>query len=207
MEAFAVRQHDEPAEPAPMGAEGLLSGDEDLLEGIRRGDERAFGRLFERHWTGVHGVLFRLTGSREEAEDLAQEVFLKLYQHPLTPEREHNLGAWLYRVAVNLGYNALRGRQRRQSRQERAAALETAVDGAPLEAALAAEERDTVRAVLITMPERQQACLVLRHRGFSYAEVAAVLGVAPGSIGTILARSEAEFRRRYVASERRAAPA
>lgn len=169
-----------------------------LLDGLRRGDDRAFATLFARHWAGVYGVLYRLVGSREEAEDLAQEVFLKLHRQPLAPEREHNLPGWLYRVATNAGYNALRARQRRLAREDRAADRPDASEQAPLEVALAEEEREAVRAVLATLPARQQACLVLRHQGLSYAEVAAALGVAPSSVGTLLSRAEAEFRRRYL---------
>jgi len=176
----------------------LEMSDGALLDGLRRGDEGAFAALFERHWTAVYGVLFRLVGSREEAEDLAQEVFLKLHRRPLPPQREHNLPGWLYRVATNAGYNALRARRRREARQALAAESPAEEQSPPLEATLAAEEREAVREVLSAMSERQQACLVLRHQGLSYAELAVALGVAPGSVGTLLARAEAEFRRRYL---------
>ncbi|PMP85558.1 MAG: RNA polymerase subunit sigma-24, partial [Roseiflexus castenholzii] len=56
-----------------------------------------------------------------------------------------------------------------------------------------AEERDQVRAALATMPQRQAHLLLLRHAGLSYAEVAAVLNLAPGSVGTLLARAERAF--------------
>lgn len=171
--------------------------DGDLLDEFRRGEPRAFDALFERHWGAVFGVLYRLTGTREEAEDLAQEVFLKLYQRGPAASREASVGGWLYRVATNVGYNALRGRRRRVAREERVAAAEANAEEAPLAAVVAAEERATVRAILATMTERQQSCLILRHGGLSYAEIAAALGVAPGSVGTILARAEREFRRRY----------
>jgi RNA polymerase sigma-70 factor, ECF subfamily len=173
--------------------------DSELLEGLRRGEPRAFDALFERHWSAVYGVLFRLTGTREEAEDLAQEVFLKLYQRA-PGGGEANVGGWLYRVATNLGYNSLRSRRRRGGREARVAELESGIVGgdSPLAAVIAAETRLAVREVLAVLPERQQAILILRHQGLSYAEVAVALGVAPGSVGTLLARAEREFKRRYV---------
>ena len=177
--------------------------DAHLLDEESQGEPRAaralFERRFESHWGAVFGVLYRLTGTREEAEDLAQEVFLKLYQRGPGGERDASVGGWLYRVATNVGYNALRARRRRVAREERVAAAEASSDEAPLAAVVAAEERAAVRAVLATLPERQQSCLVLRHGGLSYAEVAEALGVAPGSVGTILARAEREFRKRYEA--------
>ena len=89
-----------------------------LLARFRAGDEASFEILFDRHYDMVYGVLFRLMGSRAEAEDIAQEVFLKLYRRPL--RHRDNVAGWLYRVATNAGYNALRTRQRRARREERA---------------------------------------------------------------------------------------
>jgi RNA polymerase sigma-70 factor, ECF subfamily len=177
----------------------LDATDSALLEGIRHGDEAAFAALFNRHWSGVYRVLLRLVGSVEDAEDLSQEVFLKLYRRPLGGERDHNLGAWLYRVASNLGYNAIRADRRRTERQGRASSLET--DGSadqPLESVVAAEDRAAVRMVLGTLSERQHSVLILRYEGLSYAEIATALGVSPGSVGTLLSRAESEFKRRYL---------
>jgi RNA polymerase sigma-70 factor, ECF subfamily len=191
--------------------------DVDLSDGLRRGEPRAFEALperrversfespferqYERHWGAVFGVLYRLMGTREEAEDLAQEAFLKLYQRGPVGDGEANVGGWLYRVATNLGYNELRGHRRRVAREERVAASEFTTEDGPLATVVAAEERAAVRAVLATLPERQQACLVLRYGGLAYAEVAEALGVAPGSVGTLLARAEREFRKRYEAQQ------
>ena len=63
--------------------------------------------------------------------------------------------------------------------------------------AMAQEELALVHTILDDMPARARACLLLRHGGMSYAEIADALGVAPGSIGTMLARAERDFRRRY----------
>ena len=92
-----------------------------LLERIQQGDTESFEALFYRHYDRVYGLLFRLVGNRAEAEDLAQEVFVKLYQHTsrrrlLRPARKQNISAWLYRVATNTGYDALKIRKRRWRR-------------------------------------------------------------------------------------------
>lgn len=158
----------------------------------------SFEDLFLRHWHTVYAVLFRLVGTREEAEDLAQEAFFRLYRKPLPPSRENNVGGWLYRVATNLGYNALRSRRRRDARE--ALFVDSPAPAQPLEQVLAAEEVSEVRRALAGLDQRQQACLVLRYEGFSYAEIAESLGVSPTSVGTILARAEAELRRRYLES-------
>ncbi|MCA9932835.1 MAG: sigma-70 family RNA polymerase sigma factor [Ardenticatenaceae bacterium] len=175
--------------------------DNALLEQARLGDDASFDTLFYRHYDRVYGLLFRLAGSRAEAEDLTQEVFLKLHQHAFThkrfsPQREHNLSAWLYRVATNMGYNAIRSRQRRWQRNTM---LVPDPQGSPA-AEVEAERRETetaVRQALAQLPKRQVQLLLMRQMGFSYAECAAVCGVAPGSVGTLLARAAKAFRKAY----------
>jgi RNA polymerase sigma-70 factor (ECF subfamily) len=116
------------------------------------------------------------------------------------PQRWDNLGGWLYRVAVRLGYNALRSARRRAQYEIAAGrdALDRDAPPDPAAAAEQAEERARVRAALKRMPERSAQLLILRHSGLSYQEVAAALGLAPGSVGTLLARAEAEFEKLYL---------
>ena len=64
------------------GTEAVQTTDTLLLKGLRSGEKEAFEPLFARHWQRMYGVLFRLVGTREEAEDLAQEAFLRLYRNP-----------------------------------------------------------------------------------------------------------------------------
>jgi RNA polymerase sigma-70 factor, ECF subfamily len=180
----------------------LQLSDAMLLEGLGRGNHEAFATLFARHYGSVHALLYRLLGDADEAEDVAQEVFLKLYERPLAGSREHNLRAWLYRVATNLGYNVLRAGQRRRERHERADRERTDSPDDPASLAIAVEERITVRQALADLSEKHQSCLLLRYQGLSYAEIAEVLGVSPGSVGTILARAEADFRRKYLALQK-----
>jgi len=164
--------------------------DSTLLKRFRGGDEAAFETLFVRHYAAVYRVLYGIAGAREPAEDLVQETFLKLYHRP--PPADHPLRAWLCRVALNLGRNALRSGRRDAARAERVAVNEAAADD-PSAAAERSEARDLVRSALAALPERQARLLLLRHAGLSYAELAAVLDIAPGSVGTLLARAERAF--------------
>lgn len=165
-----------------------------LLERLRRGDEAAFEELFARHYATVYRVLYGLTGKREAAEDAAQDTFLTLYRRP--PASHQPVRPWLCRVALNTARNTLRSERRDAARIERAAQTPSVED--PSEAAERAEERDQVRAALAMLPQRQAHLLLLRHAGLSYAEVAAALDLAPGSIGTLLARAERAFAEAYV---------
>lgn len=165
-----------------------------LLEGLRRGDEASFEALFHRHYQNVYCLLYRLVGDGE-AEELTQEVFLRLYERPL--RNGDNVAGWLYRVATNLGYNALRGERRRLSREEKVMAdMPTAAPSAAAEWRRQVEQ-SRVRTALSCLRPKQGQLLLLRHMGFSYKELAEIVGVSPNSIGTLLARAEKAFHRVY----------
>ncbi len=168
---------------------------EELLQQLRQGSEGAFEAIFRAYYGQVFAAAYRLLGSGQEAEDVAQEAFLRLYRYPLPAGREHNLAGWLLRVATNLAYNALRSRKRRQDRERRA--TEEWADASSGRAALDPDAGERVREVLATLPERQVQILFMRQAGLSYAEVADALGVAPGSVGTLVARAERAFRERW----------
>jgi RNA polymerase sigma-70 factor, ECF subfamily len=172
-----------------------------LLSRVRNGDEQSFSLLFHRHYDRVYGLLYRLLGSRVEAEDLAQEVFLRLYRQPFSRQREHNVGAWLYRTATNMGYNELRSRSRRWRRDAVLLPDPTDEPIRPADAAAQAETRAAVQAALARLPQRDVLLLLLRQMGLSYEELAAACGVAPGSVGTLLRRASAAFRQTYEREE------
>lgn len=174
--------------------------DNQRLERIAQGDRNSFDNLFREHYDRVYGILFRLVGNRAEAEDLTQDVFIKLYQHAngrkFLARREHNLSAWLYRTAMNRGYNALRGNQRRLQRNT---LLVPDPAGSPGADKLVEQDetKTAVRRALAQLPEKQAQLLLLRQMSFSYEECAEVIGVAPSSVGTLLRRATDAFRQAY----------
>lgn len=165
---------------------------------VRATDEESFEIVFTRYYPLVYRLAYRCTGRSDEADDIAQEVFLRFYRTPPRAASEGERRAWLCRVATNLGLNALRANQRRVSHEEKvggAPATEEQLD--PEQQAIAREQAAFVRAILADLPERQQTYIILRSTGLSYAEIAQVTGVAAASVGSLLARAEREFRRRY----------
>ncbi len=177
-----------------------------LLSRIGAGDTATFETVFHEHYDRIYGVLFRLVGNRSEAEDLTQEVFIKLYNHAFTKKRfnfkrEHNIGAWLYRVATNMGYNEIRNRQRRWQRNVHL--VPDPSDMVHTESEVSKRETAVkVRKALSQLPERQVKLLVLRQMGMSYAECAEICEIAPGSVGTLLARAAKAFKKAYEEEER-----
>jgi RNA polymerase sigma-70 factor (ECF subfamily) len=191
-----------PVLPIREATMGILSPDLANVE-VETVDRGPFERAFSRHYSRVYRILSGLVGP-DEADDAAQEVFLRLFDSPLVHESDERIGAWLHRVAVNQGYNLLRSRRRQTSHLERAGQLAQAETETreqelnPIRAAVAREEATLVQAALARLPERQRAVLVLRQAGLSYAEVAAAAGVKPNSVGALLARAEAHLREHYL---------
>ena len=152
--------------------------------------------LFAQHWSRVYGLLFRLVGEHAEAEDLALEVFWRYYHNPPTEHDPQRVGGWLYRVALRLGFNSLRA-QRRRNKYEDAVGMQNLVHEESLDPANQVEMEEQRQQVRPQMKPKPARLLVLRYNGLSYAEIATTLEIAPGSVGTFLARAEAEFQKRY----------
>ena len=166
-----------------------------------RADVRAdLEAVFRSEYARVVGVAARVLGSRDQAEDVAQEVFLS-FGRSSVPTGE--AGGWLTVAATHTALNLLRSGRRRTAREE-------AVEGGPTvvpdvaDLVITREEHGAVRAALARLPHRHAAALVLRHSGLSYAEVAAALDLSPGSVGTTVRRAESvllEELNRHASSE------
>ena len=169
----------------------------DPAEAGAAGDNRiaaSVEALFRQHYGRIAGML-----ARAHSEEIAADVFHKLSRRPALLESREDLTAWIYRVATNAGFDALRTNARRRRRESavgwlgiHAAAAPSALDGM-----LAEERRQRVRAVLGALKPRETQLLLLRASGLAYRELARALGIEPASVGTMLARAEAEFERRF----------
>jgi RNA polymerase sigma factor (sigma-70 family) len=158
-----------------------------------------FDELFAALYAEMFGLTYRVLGERMATEDVLQDSFLKLSRDKRLQSRpDGEVAAWLRRVALNLAFNRLRGQARDRARLEQAGGFEqdTGWTNGELRV-LRQEEQAEVRRALASLPERQRACLLLRHSGYSYAEIAQTLGIALGSVGVLLARAEAAFRLIY----------
>jgi RNA polymerase sigma-70 factor, ECF subfamily len=174
--------------------------------GTRPGSQERFSGVFRDRYRELHGLAYRLLGDHGEAEDVVQETFLKLDGHPVLERPDGEVAAWLHRVCLNTAYNRLRGQRRSTARLERAGRAERAddeadADASPLLDVLRAEQQRAVRQALAALPVRQRAVLLLRHAGYAYAEIAATLDLAVGSVGVLLARGERAFREAYLDSD------
>lgn len=148
-----------------------------------------YDALFKRLHPSLFRYLHRLTGDADVAEDVAQEAFVRLLRQRLS---EAEVRPWLFTVAMNLVRDGARKTERRNRLLTTAPALVTAIR-MPDENIEQAERVEAVRHVLNQMSERDRQLLLMREEGFRYDEIAAVVGVAPASVGTLIARALRRF--------------
>jgi RNA polymerase sigma-70 factor (ECF subfamily) len=148
--------------------------DEDGLIGrCLAGETAAFEPLVERYHRPLFGAAVRLLGSREDARDVTQTVFLKAYQALATCDRQRRFFSWIYRILLNECLNALRARRPIEALPDGLAA--PAVRRDPVDEA---ETRQQVRRALLQLTETQRDVIVLRHFAeLSYDQIALALGV------------------------------
>lgn len=170
-----------------------------LIVATTSGAESPAQLRFEQVYRGARTAqvaLVRRVLDHAEAEDVVQEAFLKLSDDPVLDRPDHEVTAWLRRVCLNLAFNRVRDVGRWRDRSSKAEPPVASIDPA-----VAAERNDAcrrVRSILAELPDKQRDCLLLRHAGYSYAEVAETLQVPKSSIGTTLARAERAFKTLYL---------
>ncbi len=153
-----------------------------------------FDTLFQTLYPSLFRYLHRLTGDADVAEDIAQEAFVRLLTQDL-PEKEAR--PWLFAVGTNLVRDRARKQERRHRLLQAVPVLPSPTGPRPDEAVERKEQIELVRAALAQLAPRDQQLLLMREEGFSYEEMARALGVAPSSIGTLIARALKRFAGAY----------
>lgn len=156
-----------------------------------------FELQFQKLYPSLFRYLHRLTGDADVAEDIAQEAFVRLIRQPL-PEDE--VRPWLFTVAMNLVRDHARKTERRQRLLTSAPVLVNPTT-LPDDDVERSERVAKVRASLDRLPLRDRQLLMMREEGFKYEEIAAVIGVAPASVGTLIARALKRFSDVYHSRE------
>jgi RNA polymerase sigma-70 factor, ECF subfamily len=151
-----------------------------LVERCRAGEPGAFEEIYRQHAARVFSIASRFAGSRDEGQDLLQEVFLLVHRKIGTFKGEAALGTWIYRLATNCCLDFLRSRQHRE--QQATEVLDQAV-GHPERAvgALRVERLDLERAIAQLPPGYRAAFVLHDVEGFDHAEVARLLDIAEGT--------------------------
>ncbi|AEI42565.1 sigma-70 family RNA polymerase sigma factor [Paenibacillus mucilaginosus] len=155
----------------------------------------AFQDVFYTHYPSVRRKLMALVRNEAAAEDLAQEVFLRLYRTP--PDDPGAVGAWLHRVLTRTAYDYLNKLTRERALLEKQEhEVQTRPEGrSGEEEVLQKLDQEEVRAWLSQLSERDREVLLLRHSGYSYAEIAERLQVRQPLVGMLIQRATARLKR------------
>ena len=166
-----------------------------LIEGCARGDSGALGEIVRIYGGSLLGYLRKMCGSREQAEDLYQETFTKLYENA-SSIRGENLRPWLFTVATRLAINQLRRKKRikfvsfggTEDCDGAAAVADETND--PVGEAVKSERKEQVRGAIAGLPDRMRATLVMAYyQGMSYAEIAECMGCSVGTVKSQMFRA------------------
>lgn len=180
-----------------------------LIERAQNQDREALGELYRYCARRVFGLCRHLLGSRENAEDATNDVFLKLQRSIGTYDGSTPFLAWLLRVASNQCIDVLRRRKRGQlvvvdDDDGMAAFAAPSSEPSPLGAVLSCEERALVRDALARLPDQYRIPLVLRYYSdLSYDEIAQELGVEGSHVGKLIFRGKQELRRKLARRNKR----
>lgn len=174
----------------------MVEQEPELIRAWKGGDGDAFGALVELYADRLLGYLVRLTGSRDQAEELFQETFMRAYLNSRQFKADAAFKPWLFRIASRVTIDAWRKAKRRPqtiSLMDESGSLGSALPSpviAPDRALGREDAKRQVRQAVDTLPPKQRAALVLAYfEGLSYREVAEVLGCSVGTIKTQMSRA------------------
>jgi len=174
----------------------LIESDAELVTRLQRGDREAFTVLVRR-WEGpLLRIAYRITGQMAEAEDVRQQVFLKLLEASGAVRRPEQFAAWIHRAVVNTALSALRHRKRREGLNHRLSEHTATVDEShPGDPLIADEQARRLAGALSQLDPEARALLSLRFDAdLTFAEIAAVLGEPASTIKSRLARTVSRLR-------------
>jgi RNA polymerase sigma-70 factor (ECF subfamily) len=181
----------------------VSASDHDLVRAALGGSERAFRTLVERYQRGVLSLVLRIVQNREDAEDAAQEAFVKAFTKLDTFDPSYKFANWLFKIAHNTALDALRRRgaspvaakvDPAEGMGDPFARLADERAAAPDEAAAAAEFRADVEGALARLRPEYRSVVVLRHlEGRAYEDIAQILGMPLGTVKTFLFRARREL--------------
>ncbi|MGE0625912.1 MAG: sigma-70 family RNA polymerase sigma factor [Pseudomonadales bacterium] len=192
-----VGEHDVP-DPAARSGERTLEPDDGLLAAIADGDGDAFRRLLVNHLDAIHSYLYRMTGSTADAEDLAQETFLRVWRKASTFEPGRvKVTTWIHTIAHNLCIDAFRRNKVTHAEEDVTLADDTAD---PERLASDGQLAALMERAIAALPGNQRSAILLcQVQGFSNAQAARILGMNVRALESQLARARRTLRQALTA--------
>ena len=185
-------------------AAAYLERDAELMLRVRDGDEASFGLLLEKHRRPVIHFLYRMVQNQAVSEELAQEVFLRVYKARATYAPTAKFTTWLFRIASHLAINWLRDRRNEKSQSSLS---ELSADGLTLQVAdrVMTKEQELlfearireVREAIQSLPAKQRAAVLMhKYREMGYAQIAKTLNCSESAVKSLLFRAYESLRAR-----------
>jgi RNA polymerase sigma-70 factor (ECF subfamily) len=160
--------------------------DAELVRACLAGRREAFDALVERHQRHVYQLCYRFAGNHEDANDLAQDVFIRAYRGLRTFKGQASVGTWLYRIGVNVCLTRMGTKSKAEALDPLLAANDArlaALDESAADALLRDERAAQVRAAIAKLPRKQRATLVLRvYHDLPHDQIAGILGSSVGAV-------------------------
>lgn len=181
----------------------MARSDVQLMLDVKAGDEESFELLLAKYRTPLINFLCRMVREQGAAEDLAQEVFLRVYRARKEYSPSAKFTTWLFRIATNLALNAIRDGRHRQMqvsidtpRDEDEPVMEIAAREARADERLIEEERNRmIRGAILALPEKQRAAVILhKYQEMEYAEIGKILGCSESALKSLLFRAYETLR-------------
>ena len=189
---------------------GKTVSSEDLMAQVAEGDEYAFEILVRRHETPILNLIYRFIGDRTQANDLSQEVFMRVWKAAKTYKAEAKFTTWIYRITANLCLNELKSYGKRkllfgERPIEEGQTLNAESNVSPsAEDILLAEERSRqISDALQNLPENQRMALILkRYDNLSYGEIAKIMECSVSAVESLLVRAKRNLKEKLVFHEK-----
>jgi RNA polymerase sigma-70 factor, ECF subfamily len=193
----------EPSFPLPGSAEGV--SDAEVMLRVKAGDEAAFSFLVQKYRRAMMSFMYRMSHNSAAAEDLAQEVFLRVYRSRTSYEASAKFTTWLYRIATNLAVNYARDTRHERPEttlsldepdQETGTTLDVADRAPGAEEGLVRRERmAAIRAKVQALPERQRMAVIMhKYQQMDYRQIAEVLKLSESATKSLLFRAYETLR-------------
>ncbi|MEP2776355.1 MAG: sigma-70 family RNA polymerase sigma factor [Luteolibacter sp.] len=175
--------------------------DHALMARIATGDEKAFRQLVERHQDAIVGTCTKMLGNTTDSEDIAQQVFIRVWKHAKRYKPDNKFTTYLYTITRNLVYNETRRRSRKKTvsteQREEESHLQHPGDpnAQPDASLLTGELQSAIDAAIQSLPENQRLAVVLRrYDNLPYEEIAEVLNTSVPSVKSLLFRARTTLR-------------
>ena len=187
---------------------------EDLMARVAQGDKSVFETLVKRHQGAVLNIIYRFIGDRHKAEDLAQEVFLRVWQAASRYRSTAKFTTWIYRITANLCLNELKSASRRkltyfsssgkgENTEDQYLELQAHEGQTPEDALIMSEMQRQVSSALQRLPANQRLAVILkRYDNLSYKEIARILDCSVSAVDSLLVRAKRNLGKNLASYEK-----